>query len=756
MRSNPSYYLLLKNRLPNFTQKTALDGARYLLVKLAKSHHLNLELLEDNAQFVEHHLSIYQKFSPTDATLGAFHYTAKYKQQGKVLIIHSYFDHCGTLLLSQIRHEGTNQSIKITKKDSIVLSDIAQCYLEDNLKTLMSALFNNTQKLDGERKQLLRNLEEKSRLGVTTSGYMNLLRQTIEQLSSHLHLLIDSNNEQVVVEQLQRQYTHLTQKSKQMPDKRHPRASVSVEEREEVPSSCSSSSVAVAVVPVQEEKLILAARLAEITKLPFAERYVEQRALLTKVLNGLGNDQFDEIMSLINKLEQLEDERRKIIFGLSQTGDLVTLKKLLQKQDIFLIPFMLSNAAFYQRYEVFSYLYPLNKFINKIFIPPLLNIKGKRIPLVSFLAIAFENDDLVFFRELLNVYKVEPVSEAVCLLMAFYAEGRSDFAEAFLAAGANPNGMTNKAELMEVIDGKLVSLENDPLKEMNKLQHNPLVYAVSKRKKDFVELLLKYKARTNIAQNNQFNAFHMAVIAEYAVVDKEIALSVMAAGKHQIDERTLHTGATGLYYACQFQCLPSAQVLLELGANPVALHVSKVRTKSGDTTINDTPLAKAVTKKNVPIVTLILESKSPFLTYREIQRALIMADNTACDNPCVPILETHYRRLAHTEALKQYKEENFPQVINLYNQITQYNPTPAEAHSYCYCLGSAHFKMKDYAKAEEVLTLSLQMRKRLLSGARIVERPGLESLIEKVQVKINEVKMAQEQASNSNGKINPN
>lgn len=744
MKSNPSYYLLLKKHLLDFTHKTAQHGARYLLVKLATSHHLNIELLGNNAQFIEHHLSIYQKFSPTDATLGAFHYTAKYKQQGKVLIIHSYFDHCGNLLLSQVRHEGANQTIiKVTKKDSILLSDIAQCYLEDNLKTLMSALFSNTQKLNEERKQLLLNLEEKSRLGVTTRDYLGLLRQTIDQLSTHLNLLIDSRNEHLVVEQLQRQYTHLNQKSNKPPEKKQQKPSVSVDEQEDMSSSCSSSSAA-AVVPVQKEKFILETRLAEIIKLPFVERYEEQRSILTKVLNSFGNDQFDEIISLINKLEQLEDERRKIIVSLSRTGDLVTLKKLLQKQDIFLIPFMLTNAAFHQHYEVFSYLYPFNKFVNKIFIPPLFSITGKRIPLVSFLAIAFENDDLVFFRELLTVYKVEPVSEAVCLLMTSLEQNRSDFAEAFLAAGANPNGITSRSEMMEVIDGKLVSLENDPLKEMSKLKRNPLVYAVSKRKKEDVALLLKHKAKTNIAQNNKFNAFNMAVMSENAVVDKEIVLLVMAAGGHQIDERTLHTGTTGLYYACQYQCAPSVQVLLELGANPVAPHVCKIRTKSGDSTIHDTPLAKAVTKKNVPIVTMILESKSPFLTYREIQRALIMAVNTARENPCIPILETHYRRLAHTEALKQYKEENFPQVINLYKQIARYNPTPAEEHSYCYCLGSAHFKMKDYAKAEEMLNHSLQLRKRLLSGVRIVERPGLESLIEKVQVKINEVKMAQE------------
>jgi signal transduction histidine kinase len=209
MKSNPSYYLLLKNRLFDFTSKTAAHGARYLLVKLAKSHHLNIALLGSNAQFLEHQLSIYQSFSPSDATLGAFHYTAKYKQQGKVLIVHSYFDHCGHYLLSHVRYEGHKQAIlKITEIDASLLSDIAQRYLEETLKTLMSALFSTTQQLNIERKQLLTDLEEKSHLGVNTREYLSALRQTIDRLSSHLNLLIDIGHEQAVVVQLEKQVNH--------------------------------------------------------------------------------------------------------------------------------------------------------------------------------------------------------------------------------------------------------------------------------------------------------------------------------------------------------------------------------------------------------------------------------------------------------------------------------------------------------------------------------------------------------------------
>lgn len=53
--------------------------------------------------------------------------------------------------------------------------------------------------------------------------------------------------------------------------------------------------------------------------------------------------------------------------------------------------------------------------------------------------------------------------------------------------------------------------------------------------------------------------------------------------------------------------------------------------------------------------------------------------------------------------------------------------------------------MRDYAKAEETLNHCLQVRKKLFATAKIVERAGLEVLIEKVEAKINEVKMAKDQ-----------
>ncbi|MFY7697303.1 MAG: hypothetical protein ACOVQX_00495 [Legionella sp.] len=749
MQTNPTYYLLLQNRALDFIHKRTADNLRYLLINLAKSSHLKIQLSGKTALFIEHHLSVYQNYSNSQPTLSAFHYTAKYQQEDKTLLIHCYFDHCGHHLLSQVRQDSSNQERPVLTGDDLeLLSNIAHCYLKTYLNGFLSSLQTSTTTINNQRRQLLLSLEEESRFGVRTAKYLNLLRKTIRELEESSKLIVDTSIQLAIVERLQKQYHYLNTAIKSKHSKELISASKPEKEDEENSETDTSSSSSSIQQPNNEH--ILQTRLEVIEKLPFLDRYTEQQALLNKLLHTISADQFGNILSIIKKIDDLNKELSCELICLSKCGDLENLKKLLdKKQHVFNIPFLLSNAAYYKHYDMFKYIYPLNKFMNTVFVTPSMPkdlAQDKPTLLTSLLDIAVVNDDLNFFKELLTTYKVQLETGQNCLLRWFIMTNKLEFAKVYLEAGANPNGIQNPTSCYEASfddAGKIQFTKSTAIK-FNR--YNPLAYAALHRKADFVKLLLHYGAKTTISTDNRFNAFTASLLSEKKPIDKEIAISIAAAGNHQVDERNIGVNATGLFYACQYGCLPSVKILLELGANPVAPHVSTIANCSTGKTVSNTPLSVAATKQHLSIIATILEYKHPLMTHKEIQHAFLMALSQKPHNRAIiNLLAMHYRQLAHSEAIKQYKENNVLKTISLYEAIFKYNPPHSESHVYSYCLGSAYLKVNDYTKAEKWLQESLLIRKQLLANAPLVGQASLLALIHKVQAKINELDEAKQQ-----------
>jgi len=596
--SIPPFFML---DLPLTNEEIVFNGKKYTLKK--------------------HHLSVYEEFDPNNPVKTPIHYTAECTDG---TMIHVHYDKEGKYQFSSISDTTFFNALSKEEKKQLrgEFKKLGDQYSKTIIKEWISALAKPEQAAEIKKNRTLDILNKASITSTTDTAYKKILAETILAFEDHENL----TGELFGVKKLLVEYQKLLNESASnksvkfsMPESKEEKESVSIPV-DDMPSTHSE---------VKTEKS--APKKSDINQ-DLSEYFTKEKNKLVLKLREQHNSR-QEILKIFQSLEAnlTKEEHYEMLVKACIAGDKLLIRKhfkyiggLIDIEDK--LAHLLPTCVLHKNMAAFDEVYRnLNSpQLQRTFCNPFVSYPDKfDMQSISLLEIAIHNNDIEFFKKLLDDYNYSPEVTTLTANLVFLTclQSKHEFLEALLEAGANPSLKIKEIEYNQIVTSEegMKRLESDRQRIQSTMgDYSPLAIAVQFKDIKTAEILLKYGALVN---------------------DK--------CRFYNKEEKT------ALYFACQMGQgqLAMVNILLKAGADPFL----KTRVTVSDMELELSSLFIAILNQKLEVVDAILSHVKNTIKFEDIS---VVYNQCKLLNQSIPhsILKV-YAVAAHKQAKELMQED---------------------------------------------------------------------------------------------------
>ncbi len=708
-------------------------------------------------EFVEHHLSIYQKYNDDDV-FSPLHYTTTYKKGSKIIIIRAYFDKEGNYLSSRVCFDKAEEKpTPLSDAEKKIVEELAEQYARSLLDQLSQELIEKQGELGEIKKKMLQELDDASKLGSEHPEYKKLLGDTIKAFEEHEKLFFNPGRADRSVKQFLEKYqNNLKAAEALVKNSQKKKVKLPSELKKEWVAPLRTNVTTDAVSETSKIKqsvphLLTSKNSAEMSNKSdelSAQLKEQERMLYNKLDQAVS---VTEMSAIVQEIDMLNNFRGRVLAHACVDGNIGILKQYLDKKnweslEKGVVPMLLSTCVCHNQPLLFDYILSQvnNHYLKYYYSMPFGSESGGGPQAVSLLELAYVKKNFDFFEALLKRHKYNPNLSPVqdySILMRAASLGDSDYVSALLIAGADPNATVADHLALTQLTSRRRSESNAAKTEFEQkgvavdVRHRlntALHLAAMSANQVGVKLLLEHAlTKSNLRNADGFTAFGFVVFKDKNrpfPLNKDIIRLFLKHG-HKIDEKQAAYETTGLMAACSTQDLEAVTTLLDLGANPCEKQPKSKMTIDGvASSLRLTPLFLSLINQNEKIVEKILSYPIDRSELEDIYQQWKFA---ATISP----------RFVNKYAIAVHKAGDFKNAELLFREALKTTQEEDMRHGILFNLGACCEAQEKKLEAIKVLDQCIEIRtKKLSATSNFLAQNGLKELIKKATDRRNKIR----------------